>query len=234
MRTGIVFLIYLVLGGPLCAQVPKSSYHVPNNSDVTKTISFSDRYLFETFRKGIVYLRTGGRAESLLNYSFFHGEIQFIDAKKDTLLLADGQLVSRIVIDDRIFFAVPEHGHIQQMAVYDKIRLGRKQKLFIADTQHQGAFGGYSSTSSISTYSTYTDARGHMQRLNPGSNVIMRKGITYFWIDQNQRFYPANKANLLKILPKKRREINDYFNANKVNFSNETEVIKLLEFCQDF
>ena len=170
----------------------------------------------------------------MLNYSFFHGEIQFIDAKKDTLLLADNQSVSRIVIDSLLFYYMPDKGHIQQIADFDKVRLGRRQKLFTADTEHRGAYGGYSSTSSVSSYTTYTDARGQQQRLNTGTNVIMRKGSAYFWIDQNQRFYSASKANLIKIFPKNKREINDYFKENSVNLFDELDLTKLLEYTKSF
>lgn len=234
MRTCLVFLICLTLGTPLSAQIAKRSYHVPNNSDITQTISVKDRYLLENFRKGTVYLRNGGRSEAPLNYSYFHAEIQFIDKNQDTLVIAENEMVRHIVIDDMVFYYLPQQGHIQLIGDFGKIKLGRSQKLIKAGTEHRGAYGGYSSTASIASYSTYVDSKGYTQKLHSSSNVILRMLTAYYWIDQNQRFYPANKANLNKIFSKQKEEIKSYLNNNTIDFADERDLTKLLEYCKSF
>ncbi len=234
MRSCFIILFILIVCSPLVAQVAKNSYHVPNNSDITRTIPFKDRYLLENFRKGLVYFRNGSKSEARLNYSFFHAEIQFIDEKKDTLLLAESEFVSKVTIDDLLFYYLPKQGYIQQIGDFNKVRLGRRQKLIMADTEHRTAYGGYSSTASVNSLTTYVDRQGQQQKLNAGTNVIMRNAATYFFMDQNQRFYSASKANLSKIFPKHKDEISQYFKEHDVNFLIEQDMVSLLEYCKAF
>ena len=232
MRAWLALLLYFVLTNDLLAQTKKESYRVPDNSDITKTIPVKDRFLLENFGKGTVYFRNGSRSEALMNYSYFHSEVQFIDQKNDTLLLASNDLVNRIVIGDMVFYYLPQHGHIQQIGVFDKVRLGKRQKLVMSDTEHRTVFGGKSTTSTISPYTTFNDSKGQTRGLSSATNIIMRRADSYFWIDENQRFYPANKVNLTKIFPKQKQQLNDYLHQNSVNFSDEQDLIKLLEYSK--
>lgn len=236
MKLPLVILSCLALsasvGTSVSAQGTPNRYRVPDNSDIRKTIPVRDRFLFENFRKGTVYFRNGTRSEAKLNYSYFHSEIQFIDAKNDTLLLAENDYVSRITIDDAVFYYLPQQGHIQQIADFNRIRLGKRQKLLISDTQQRNAHGGFSATVSSSAITTYSDEAGQKHRLHTGTAVIMRKATSYFLMDQNERCYAASRANLLKVFPNHKREINEYCKQHDINFSNEQEIMTLLDYCK--
>ncbi|TDE17252.1 hypothetical protein [Dyadobacter psychrotolerans] len=231
MKSILLLTLGLLLAVSTYAQT-KKMYHVPNESDIRKSIPMKDRYQFENFKKGTVHFRNGTKSQAQLNYSFFHSEIQFIDPRKDTLLLADNSFVIQITIDTLVYYYLRKEGHIQQIGGFDKIRLGRKQNLVVMGTEYTSGYEGKSSTSAISSYSTYLDKGGQMQKLNPATNIMMRRGNIYFWMDQNDRFSFATKANLYKLFPKHKRELSSYFKENEISFTDENDMIKLLDFCK--
>jgi hypothetical protein len=234
MKAFLAVLFYLSVCTNLVAQTEKTRYRVPYDSDITKLIPVKDRFLLENFRKGIVYFRTGIKSQAMLNYSFFHSQIQFIDAKNDTLLLADNDFVRRIVIDDLLFYYHPDQGHLQEIGDFNKIRLCRSQQLIPAGTEHPSTYGSHFSTASISSYPTFTELKGVVQPFKSGHNVVLAKETRYFWMDQNDRFSPASKANLTKIFPRQLEKINHYFKENNVNLSDEQDLVRLLEYCKSF
>jgi len=56
------------------------------------------------------------------------------------------------------------------------------------------------------------------------------KEIFYIKIEEKTIVFPKNKKELLKTFPNKNKEISDFLKANKISFSNESDLIKLTKF----
>jgi uncharacterized pyridoxamine 5'-phosphate oxidase family protein len=67
--------------------------------------------------------------------------------------------------------------------------------------------------------------------LEAKGDIVLSKEKLYFFIDQNNRFYKANKSNLLKIFVKNKKTIESYIRDESIDFDNEESLKKILLFC---
>jgi len=227
----ILSVLLMLICTNLNAQSTDKTLRVKNGSDI-RTVPVRDRYLYDGFKEGKVYFRNGNTSKSLLNYSLFHGEIQFISPQKDTLLLGDNDFISRIVIQSDTFYFDRNLGHVQKIGTYGKIKLGKQQKISITGNEKHTGYSGYSGTASVASYSNFTNRNGELQQLQSNDKLILRRKSDYVLIDQNYRISSANRTNFMKLFPDRRREITAYLKENETDFMNENDVVKLLEFCQ--
>lgn len=229
-----LFVIFLFFVAPLytSAQISNPVFRVKNGGDIRTVITVKDRYLYDGFQDGKVYFRNGKVSAARMNYSFFHSEIQFINPNNDTLLLNDNEYISKIVINNDVFYFEKKQGHIQNIGEYGKVILGRKQKLLFMGNEKHAGYDEYSSTSAVSSYTHFTNRNGEMQALKSDDKLILRKKSDYFLIDQNLRPNFANRVSLLKIYPDHKRTLNNFLRENQINFLDEKDLIKVLEFCR--
>ncbi|SEJ27565.1 hypothetical protein SAMN04487995_3908 [Dyadobacter koreensis] len=227
-----IFCILICIYTNLNAQNTDKTIRVKNGSDIRKTVPMRDRYLYEEFKEGKVFFRNGNISKSPLNYSLFHREIQFISPAKDTLLLGDNDFISKIIIQSDTFYFDRSHGHIQKIGNYGKIKLGKQQMLLIMGNEKYAGYNEYSGTAAVSSFSNFSNRNGELQQLQSNDKLILRRKSDYYLIDQNLRFALPNRANFLKLFPEKRKDITAYLKENETDFLKETDLVKLLEFCQ--
>ncbi|WP_221392406.1 hypothetical protein [Dyadobacter sp. NIV53] len=230
MKICILTPIYFLISISSFAQSTGNTYKVKNGTDISQAIPFGERYKYELFRNGKVYFRNGKISTAKLNYSLFHGEIQFINLQNDTLMLADNDFIDRIEIGNDLFYYVRKNGHIWLKNNFGEIKLAEKQRLMIMGKEKYSAYDQYSATSSISSYSSFNNGNGVALGLKGNDKAVLRKKSIYYLIDKNQRFYLANKASLFKIYPEKKRILNGYLKENDIDFNNEQDLINLLQF----
>lgn len=228
------FLPILFFIAPLCtsAQINNPVFKIKNEGDIRTVITPGDRYLYDGFREGKVYFRNGKISVANLNYSLFHGEIQFIGPRKDTLLLTDNDFISKIIINSDVFYYSKKQGHVQNIGDFGKVILGLKQKLLFLGNEKNAGYNEYTSTSAVSSYSHFTNRNGEIQALKSDANLLFRKHSDYYFIDRNLMFNIANRANLVKMYPDHKKAINNYLKDAEINFLNEKDLLKVLAFCQ--
>jgi hypothetical protein len=213
------------------AQNAGDEMKVKNGSDITKSLKYSDRFSYPSFLDGKVYFRNGRVVNAKLNYSLPHGEVQFVDAKKDTLILNDKNFIDKITIAADTFYYYQHHGHVRKVAGYNRVSLAEKQILGTNGVERYAAYNQYSSTSAISTYSSFVNSNGQPQTLEGSDRIALKKRFVYFFLDQNRDIYLATKGNLVKVFPRHKKALHTYFKENKVEFANPEEIVKTLEFA---
>jgi hypothetical protein len=231
MKILLIFVLFFFLPKVLSAQKGRESYQVGSATDVNKVIPYAGRYQYPAFTDGQVHFRNGKTSNAKMNYNLVHGEVMFISLLRDTLLFADNNFVDRVQIGNSVYYYNPGHGHIEIAGNYGDIKLGKKQ--FLAQLGHEkyAAYGQYSSTAAISSYSTFMNKQGEFRYLDTNEKVLMKRRAVYFLIDKNQRFYLANRANLLKIFPSQKSAISRFLRDNEINLEVEPDLEKTLEFC---
>lgn len=230
MKSWLLILIFLLYASFTFAQNAPKVYRTKNGTNVSKNIPYQEQYQFEEFMPGKVYFRNGRVANSRLNYNFFYGEIEFIDPKKDTLLLNDKDYMDSIAVGSDIFYYLPKQGHVREIKNYGKIKLAEKQTLAVLDNERESAFNHYSATSAISNYKTFSNQNGS-QWMKPTDKVVFKRKSENFFIDRNQRFYVPSKASLLKLFRDNDKQIIEYIKVENIDFSKQSDLIKLLDFC---
>lgn len=232
MRNFCVMMILLLLAAKSGAQVPRRDvFRVKNGSDVTRVIPFNDRYQFAKFQEGSVLFRNGTVSKGTMNYSLVHGQVVFIDAKKDTLLFDDTDYIRKIFVGNNVFHYLKKHGHIEEIQDFDGVKLGKKLFLVRMGNERYASYDQYSSTSAISSYSSFINQNGTFQHLEGSDKIIMRRRSIYFFIDKNERITIANRPNLLKIYPKNKKALNDYLKEKAINFEKEADLENALTFA---
>lgn len=230
MKSWLLSLFFLLYATFTFAQNTPKVYRTKNGSNISKNIPYQEQYQFEEFLPGKVYFRNGRVANARLNYNLFYGEVEFIDQKKDTLLLNDKDLMDSIQIGREIFYYLPKEGHLREIKNFGKVKLGEKLVLSVLDNERESAFNHYSATSAISNYKTFSNQNGS-QWMKPTDKVVFKRKADNFFIDRNQRFYVPSKSVVFKLFRDNNAEINDFIKKENINFLNQSDLIRLLDFC---
>ncbi|WP_159473756.1 hypothetical protein [Dyadobacter sp. 3J3] len=230
MKSWLLAVLFLLTYATIFAQSTPSVYRTKNSSNISKSIPYQEQYRFAEFRPGKVFFRNGRIVNALLNYNLFYGEIEFIDPKKDTLLLNDKEFMDSIAIGLEIFYYMPKQGHVREIKNYGKVKLGEKQVLAVLDNERESAFNHYSATSAISNYKNFSNQNGY-QWMKPTDKILFKRKTDNFFIDKNNRFYIPSKASLLKLFRDNNKEIIGYIKIKNIDFSKQSDLIELLDFC---
>lgn len=202
------------------------SFKVNPGEKVVDAIPNDDKYSYSEFIVGTVYFKNGEHYPGRLNYNFLFQEMQFIDRKGDTLSLAEPGTVKQIVINRDSFFY--DGGYLRLVAGYGNVKLATKEFIAFADRQKLGGYGGESSAR-IDTYKSIQDGSTFKELVAREVLTFVKKNLFYLG-DEFNHFKQANKKNVLDFYPSKGREIKSYLKTNKVDFSNEADLKKMIEF----
>jgi hypothetical protein len=190
-------------------------------------------YQYPKFSPGKIIFRDQTSTTALLNYNYLNGEIEFIDQKNDTLVIATHQMqnIQRIELDKDTFYYV--NGYLQQVVRIPLGKLAKRETLFILTKDKLGAYDRSTSTTGAEAMTTFRDYFGS----NNGATLRVRENITMayatrFFFGDDYSFLPANKKNLLKVFHSKKEIINNYLRENNVDFRNINDLKKLLLFLQ--
>jgi hypothetical protein len=234
-RHELLLFFLALLGGPLgtvSAQTESKVYRLKGVDHANETVPYNERFQFEQFRKGLVYLASGGVSESTLNYNLLFNEIQFLGHNNDTLSIYDNNQVKFVSVGNDLFFHSDAYGYMQLAGEYKAIKLARKRGMVPVGTEKTIGYGTYASNSATDSYHSYISATGQLNKLEKKNVLILRTNrISFFLIDANGKFYPAGKNAILKIYSKDREPVLQYLKMHDVNFEKETDLKELLSFA---
>ncbi|TLV03146.1 hypothetical protein [Dyadobacter luticola] len=213
------------------AQDKPNLYRIKSGSNINHIIPYREQFQFDQFLDGQAYLRGGRISKGKFNYNLVQSQVMFIGPQRDTLLLTEPDLVDRIVIGNSVYYYQRGHGHIEITGDYGNVQLGRKQNFASMGNEKPAAYGQYSETSAISSFSSFTNQDGRQQYLEGQVRVLLKRVSSYFLVDKNRRVAPANRNNILKYFPSKKRAIADFMKDNSINLDKEPDLIRTLEFC---
>jgi hypothetical protein len=229
----VSILLILVVQLTAHAQDNNQVRRVRNGSDMTKTIPYAERFQYDVFKDGKVFFRNGNIVKAKLNYSLPHGEVQFVDARKDTMILTDKVFISKITIEADTFYYFEKHGHVRKLMNFNNVTLAEKQFIAQLDSERNSAYEQYTSTSAISVYSSYTNSRGLQQPLEGNDKVLLKRRVVHILIDRNQNAFLATKANLLRLFPKHKRSISQYLKDNDNEFVELKDINAALTYASN-
>lgn len=223
--TGALFLTL----GYLRAQ-ESSLFKIKAGEDIQKAVAFTDKYRYPQFKDGVVTFFTGVSTAGKLNYSLLLGEMHFISPSRDTLSLANEATIKEIKIGENQFYYDSKNGYLEVIADYQSIKLAIKQLFRVAGLEKIGGYQQSSAVSSIKNYSMIANGNSSVKTLEAKGDIVLSKEKLYFFVDQNNRFYNANKSNLLKIFVKHKKAIEAYIKEESIGFDSEESLKKILLF----
>jgi hypothetical protein len=189
-------------------------------------------YRYSQFVEGKAFYKNGGITESRFNYNYLTNRVLFINPKGDTLELANGQDFDKITIrSDTFCFYNKEF--IQQITHYTSFNLFLKTSLRYNGKEKKAAYGGYSGTSASTSISEmYVSTGPGVGKLTSDENIMYVFDQSYYLSGKYGRFYPATKKGIYELLPKHQKEVKEFLQANKIDFTKKEDVEKLLDYAR--
>jgi hypothetical protein len=186
-------------------------------------------YLFPSFVKGKVILKTGIIKMTNINYNSVTEEMIF-DSNGTKLALANIEAVDTIDILGRLF--VPEGKVFYEVLLNLPVPLYARHLCRITLPGNQSGFGGTSETSAIKSTSTlyvsgsiYEMKLPTDYRIAPYSEFLLKKGNVYY------KVYNVNQ--LIKCFPEKKAVIRKYVKTHKTDFRKTNDLKSLVVFCNE-
>jgi ribosomal protein L19 len=65
------------------------------------------------------------------------------------------------------------------------------------------------------------------------SDIYYAKEKHYYFLDKENKSYLASATSIQKLFPDHRKKINAYIDENRIDFEKQSDLIKLLKFCDD-
>lgn len=209
----------------------KEKITVKSGEDIAAVLSSYGMYRLPAFTNGVVRFRDGTTAGGKMNFNIFLGDLQFIDAKGDTLAIAYPETVDSAMIDTSLFYY--KNGYLEVIAAYGGYKLARKQKIEFRPIKI-GAYGNQSPGNSIESYGRVSTAASpyvNNNRLTLNEDIVIITNTSYFLYYKKFREEKAGRQGFLTAFPGIKDKIVDFITAGKTNFSNEADLIKLLVYC---
>ncbi len=202
------------------------TFKVKPGEKVVDAIPKDDKYSYPEFMMGNVHYRSGEHYPAKLNYNSLFQEMQFIDSKGDTLSLVNAMTIKHIIINTDTFFY--DKSYLKLLAAYGKIKLAGNELITFADRQKVGGFGEESSAR-IDTYKSLQVGPTFTELVAKEVLTFVKRTVFYLG-DEFNHFKQASKKSLLDFYPSKSREIKNYLKENKVDFSNQDDLEKMIAF----
>lgn len=193
-------------------------------SEITFDASY---YLLPQFTDGTIKMKDGNLAGGKLNYNTVVDEMQFISDKNEILSVADPSQVVLITIGDRkfyylknYFFELVADGNI---LLFSRIHVKRFEEKI-------GAYGGTSSTSSITSVSSYTSDNGTLTKLNAGVKFSLQKEVVYYVVVNGKYKLVLTKNDLFKLFPANKDLIKQEMEKQNIQFDSVDSFKKIIDW----
>ncbi len=193
-------------------------------------------YQFNGFKDGTVYFKNGKHIKAKLNYNYLHGAIEFINVTKDTLVMTNKGRIDYIALEENIFYTQEDHGDTELVASFDNILLTKKTYLVAKGNKANASEQKYMANPEAGTPTSLliSNQGGEFRWQNNTVKPDYKFKTAYYFIDRNHLFHVAKRANLLKVFDKNKSELADYLKQNDINFNDEEQLKKVLQFCSTF
>jgi len=201
-----------------------------SGEDLTKKTSTQMQYLFPEFTNGTVYYLGSPNGNGKLNYNMLLGEMQFLE-NDEVLALANVKSVIVVTIDNRKFYPFNEKEFVEELLSTNKGQLRVRRKGNVAQHSKKAAYGGSSSTSSITSYSSI-NRDGQYYALTVKEDIMITLNNFYYLVDANGKYIMIkNLKTFTKQFPEHKAQIEAFVKEHNIRIDNENDLKSLLEYC---
>jgi hypothetical protein len=218
----VAVLLYLV-----CWSQSTESYIIKSGMNILEIVPSGAIYRYPVFTPGTVVFRDGVAISGNLNYNMLSDEMQFVDAKGDTMALANEETIRQIFIKSDTFLF--DDGYLRLVSGHSSLKLAEKT-IFKQYIQKAGAYGLSSATTSTNNLASILAKRS--VDLSVDQELVLVKHTTYSLSDRRGRFQDMDKKNILRMFPRQKDVIENYFRDNEVLFNRPDDVQKLVFFLR--
>jgi hypothetical protein len=208
----------------------KARYTINPGEKIIEKLPRNEVYSYPEFTNGKVYLRNNTVSLVRLNYNSLYAEMQFINPKGDTLSVADEKLIRLIVINKDSFYY--DKGYLKLVSDLGKVKLANNQYFEIVKKEKVGEFG-QPGRGSVETYNNISSP-SYIRDIVANEILTMSKTSIFYIGDEFYNFKVMNKKNVLECYPNNQEDVKAYLKENKVDFSSENDLKKMLAYLNKF
>ena len=187
--------------------------------------------LFPQFEKGVVVFKDGTRSSASLNYNLMQQEMLFQDVDSTIMAIGNPTEVLVIIIGERRFFPTSS-----KCIFYEEIQAGTgsffiQRKAIMLSEGKAAAYGGYSQTSSVSSYGSFQDGRtGQMVKLNPNEKFKIKNECFYYLKSGKsfKRFFSSK--TLGKLFKGQESKIETFAKEQSIDFTKIDDIGRIVEY----
>ncbi len=224
-----IILLLLLIGNAcsLHAQNPKDIIVNPLKDDTSQLTNKIFKY--KEYKDGMVIFNDSKFVAAKMNLNLLSDKILFINPKSDTLVLAKPETFRMVTIETDTFY-YHDNKYLEKLTHYSEGNLVVSQTIKLIGREKKGAYGTYSATSSINSNTTFTSDDQIINYLGVDENAIFRITEIFYISDKFNNFFNANKKNFYKMFFNHEKEIKDFLNLNKINFTKSEDLKNLLSY----
>jgi len=211
--------------------VDAQSIMVNAGDDVSKVIPRKEQLRYPEFQDGMCVYPQGKRSGVLkLNYNMLVGAMEFIDPKGDTLFIAEDSNIFRYVqIQRDLYYHDYIQGYFEILTRDASIKLLSQLNWRIV-RKESVVNNGYGNSSSVSN-TEYSARRSDINTLVQNENSLFTKEQRFFLLGKKDKIYKATKSGFIKVFSEHKKEIRLYFDEEDIDFLNEEDLRRVLEYC---
>lgn len=203
----------------------QQSYIVKPGEKITEALTFNQIYSYPKFADGTVVFTDGRTAAGKFNYNIVVAEIQFIDAKGDTLSLGNENTIRQILIAKDTF--IYSNAYIKMISGNPLAKLG--ERTYFKDyIQKPGAYGVSSSASATNTVDLLVERRP--LQIDHDHEINLVQHTDYVFSGTDNEFFVADKRTLPKAFPRFKKQLNTYLTSDPVDFRKREDLLRLCSF----
>ena len=222
-----IFLL-LLFPGWVSAQ-NKQILEATSGEDLSEKVSAQMQYLFPEFTNGDVFYK-GNKGSGKLNYNMLLGEMQFVE-NNQIQTLDNVKDVILVTINNRKFYPFNDKEFTESLLTTGDYQLRVRRKGNVASHGKKGAYGTYSATSSITSYSSIK-SDSHMYDLSVKEEVLISLNSFYYIVGTNGKHVQIrNIKAFVKFFPSYHAQIEQFVKDRNIRFDHEDDLKALLEYC---
>ena len=186
--------------------------------------------LFPQFEEGIVVFNNGARTPASLNYNTIWQQMLFLGDDSTVMSIAKPLDVRVVIIGERRFLPISSKG-----IFYEAIEAGEgsffiKRETTILSEGKAAGYGGYSQTSSVTSYGSWSDGFGTTTKLNPDEKFKLKSKYTYYLKSGNSYKSFVSAKTLGKLFKGHASEIEEFADRQSIDFSKTEDVARIVEY----
>lgn len=228
MKYIVLTACYLMISDR-CLFAQNDNTTVKAGEKMNDAISAKVKFRYPEFVSGNVSFKDGTNSQAPLDFNLLNEEMQFINAKGDTLSLDNEATIKYITINNDTFYY--SKGYLELLAANFFVKLAKKQRLKIGDVRKIGGYDQASPVSAITSYSSINNG-SQVTNLTQRADILLSKETTYFIGDNYNHFLPANKKNIMKVFGKKEAVVDKFLEENTIKYNNPDDLKRLIDFLE--
>jgi len=175
-------------------------------------------------------MRTGAISSSKLNFNLLLGEMEFVSDNRDTLMIARKKDLNIVTVAQDTF--IYRSGYLK-LIHSGTVKVLVRDKYKLTDIVKKGAMGAPNRNSAIDSYTAIpTDKQ--LLTLVPSEDLVFRRTLEFYIMSDEGDLIEFRKKNIMELYTANENEIQKFLKANKIDFEEQVDLIKLADFLATF